>query len=161
MEWNPPDFELWNLVTHPTQSIAKWTPLTQSLNLHLAVHWKLRKHRKSVTTFHWYHVEQMNTDYFILIDQHEQKEQLQWTMSGLSLPPKSSNKKKKSKFLLSKRFKEMVTVHKRRIIVYLNGQHTNCIEVVSDLKSMDDVSHRTFHLLPYLALFGSVIESQC
>lgn len=59
-------------------------------------------------------------------------------MSGLALP---AGKKKKSKFLLSKRFKEMVTVSNRRIMVYLNGQHTNCVEVISDLKSMDDVRH--------------------
>lgn len=26
-------------------------------------------------------------------------------------------------------------------MIYLNGQHTNCQEVISDLKSMEDVSH--------------------
>ena len=75
--------------------------------------------------------------FHICIERHEQKEQLQWTMTGLSLP---QGKKKKSKFLLSKRFQELVTVSNRRVMVYLNGQHTNCQEVISDLKSMEDVS---------------------
>lgn len=59
-------------------------------------------------------------------------------MKGLSLP---QGKKKKSKFILSKRFKEMVTVTNRRVMIYLNGQHTNCQEVISDLKSIEDVSN--------------------
>ena len=33
-----------------------------------------------------------------------------------------------------------MTVSNRRVMVYLNGQHTNCQEVISDLKSMEDVS---------------------
>lgn len=79
---------------------------------------------------------------FPLTERHEQKEQMQWTMTGLTLP---QGKKKKSKFLLSKRFKDLVTVSNRRVMVYLNGQHTNCQEVITDLKSMEDVSFNSHH----------------
>lgn len=94
----------------------------------------------------------------LLVERHEQKEQLQWTMSGLTLPSKPT-KKGKSKFLLSKRFKEMVTIHKRRIMVYLNGQYSNCHEVISDLKSMDDVSTTT--LTMQLSSISIHLTMQC
>lgn len=75
---------------------------------------------------------------------HECKERLQWTMSGISLLPKSgSTGKKKSKFHLSKRFKSLLSSSNRRVMVYLNGQHTNSHEVITDLKSMEDVSEHT------------------
>lgn len=78
--------------------------------------------------------------YCYFIERIEQKPSMKWTLTGLTLTEDEPKKIKKSKFLLSKRFKKQVASTHRRVMVYLNGQHTNCIEVVTDLKSMDDVS---------------------
>lgn len=84
-----------------------------------------------------------------LAEGHEAKDRLQWTMTGISLPPKPNSSPKKKKFKLSKRFRSLLSESKRRVIVYMNGQHTNSHEVITDCKSMEDVSFSLAFLFSY------------